>query len=80
MRVRVMCVCVCVTNGSQVLRKQAIYIYRNDVHDLAHTCPHKSEANDLCPRHYCTRLSVHHSNELHWTHADTVTGESLRDC
>ena len=51
-----MCDCVRVTNESQVLSKQAIY--RSDVHDLVHTCPHKSEANDLCPSHYCTRLSV----------------------
>lgn len=48
-----MCDCVRATNGSQVLRKQAIY--RSDVHDLVHTCPHKSEANDLCQHIPVTR-------------------------
>jgi len=36
-------------------------------------------ANTLCQRCYHTKLLVSQSNELHWTHTDTVRGESLQD-
>ena len=36
-------------------------------------------ANGLCQSHYCTRLSEHQSNKLHWTHTDTVRSENLQD-
>ena len=36
-------------------------------------------ANGLCQSRYCTRLSEHQSNELHWTHTDTVRSENLQD-